>query len=83
MATAKTKEKTRWPQTDTCCTHCKFHTTCDEEHSLLPTQERVHCNGYYANGKAEVSGYNGNEERPKHAMCIINNKNGSKTKTWL
>ena len=80
---SKPKEQTRWPQTDTSCTHCKFHTSCDEEHSLLPTHERVHCNGYYCNGKAEVSGYDDKSERPKHAMCIVVGKHGNRTKVWL
>ena len=82
MTKTKEKGKTRYPQTDTSCTHCKFHTSCDEEHSLLPTHERVHCNGYFANGNAEVSGI-GEKERAKHAMCLVVDKHGNKKKTWL
>ena len=75
--------KTKNSPTDTSCSNCKHYNDCLERLSLKRGHERVHCNSRTTCENVSVQGYDDHDTKPKHAMCIINNKNGTKTRKWL
>lgn len=75
--------KTKNSPTDTNCYNCKHHGDCLETLSLKHGYERVHCNSRTTCDGASVQGYDDHDTKPRHAMCIIHNKNGTNTRRWL